>query len=86
MANKKKTLNKVLRGVSDSNISFIDLCQLLLSLDFSERIKGDHHIFSKDDVDEIINTQPLGSKAKAYQVKQIRNLIVKYKLVSGDDE
>jgi len=29
---------------------------------------------------EILNLQPLGSKAKAYQVKQVRNVILKYKL------
>ena len=85
MARKDKTLDKVLRGVSDSNISFPDLCQLLLSLGFSERIKGGHHIFTKDAIEEIINIQPLGSKAKAYQVKQIRNLVIKYKL-AGEDE
>ena len=85
MANKKKTLNKVLRGSSDSNVSFVDLCQLLLALGFDERIKGGHHIFSKEAIEEIINIQSIGSKAKAYQVKQIRNLIIKYKLV-GDDE
>ena len=85
MASKKKTLNKVLRGSSDSNISFVDLCQLLLALGFDERIKGGHHIFSKETIDEIINIQSIGSKAKAYQVKQIRNLIIKYKL-AGDDE
>ena len=86
MAKQDKTLDKVLRGNSDSNISFADLRQLLLSLGFDERIKGGHHIFSKDSVEEIVNIQPIGSKAKAYQVKQIRNLIVKYKLASGDDE
>ena len=85
MASKKKTLNKVLRGLSDSNISFVDLCQLLLTLGFDERIKGGHHIFSKESIEEIINIQAVKSKAKAYQVKQIRNLIIKYKL-AGDDE
>jgi predicted RNA binding protein YcfA (HicA-like mRNA interferase family) len=86
MARKDNTLDKVLRGLSDSNIAFTDLCQLLLSLGFEERIKGGHHIFSKDDVEEIINIQPLSSKAKSYQVKQIRNIIIKYKLAAGDDE
>ncbi len=50
------------------------------NLEFDERVKGDHFIFSKNGVSEIINLQPLGNKAKAYQVKQVRNLIVKYKL------
>lgn len=33
-----------------------------------------------DQVAEIVNIQPLGSKAKAYQVKQVRDLILKYQL------
>jgi transposase len=59
---------------------------LLLSLGFSERIKGNHHIFTRNDVIEIINLQPLkDGKAKAYQVKQVRNLILKYKLHKKED-
>lgn len=51
------------------------------TLNFQERIKGDHHIFTRDDVLEIVNIQPLNNgKAKAYQVKQIRNIILKYRL------
>ena len=52
----------------------------LESLGFAERIKRDHFIFVKPEVDEIVNLQPKGNKAKAYQVKQVRNLILKYKL------
>jgi hypothetical protein len=52
---------------------------------FDERIKGSHHIFTKNGVEEIINIQPLGAKAKAYQVKQVRNLILKYKLEESDE-
>ncbi len=55
--------------------------ELILLLGFKERIKGDHHIYSKTGIAEIINIQPLNDgKAKPYQVKQIRNLIHKYKL------
>jgi predicted RNA binding protein YcfA (HicA-like mRNA interferase family) len=53
---------------------------LLEILGFEYRIKGSHHIFFRENVNEIINIQPKGVKAKDYQVKQIRNLIVKYKL------
>jgi len=49
-------------------------------LNFKSRIKGSHHIFYKEGVEEIINLQPDGNKAKPYQVKQVRNLILKYKL------
>lgn len=49
-------------------------------LGFEERIRGDHHIFTKDNVPEIINIQPKGSNAKVYQVRQIRDIILKHKL------
>jgi predicted RNA binding protein YcfA (HicA-like mRNA interferase family) len=58
---------------------------LLLSLGLFERTKGSHHIFFKDDMVEIINIQPDGSKAKPYQVKQVREIMVKYKLEAKDD-
>jgi predicted RNA binding protein YcfA (HicA-like mRNA interferase family) len=77
----KKFLQKILSGLSDRNIRFNDLRKLLLDLGFNERIKGDHHIFYRNDVVEIINLQPLpDGKAKSYQVKQVRNILVKYKL------
>jgi len=77
----KRILEKVLAGLSDKNIRFSDLRNLILSLDFNERIKGDHHIFTKTGISEILNLQPLrDGTAKAYQVKQIRSIILKYKL------
>jgi predicted RNA binding protein YcfA (HicA-like mRNA interferase family) len=51
------------------------------SLGFAERIKGSHHIFSHPDIEEILNLRPRGSLAKPYQVKQVRKVIVRYKLV-----
>ena len=83
MSKFDKILEKVLRGASDANIDFQDLCQLLNGLGFQERIRG--HIYTKDDVMEIINIQPNGSKAKPYQIKQVRNLILKYKLAGEND-
>jgi len=53
---------------------------------FKERIKGSHHIFTKDGVEEIINLQPKGNKSKPYQVKQVRNVILKYKIGAKEDE
>ncbi len=80
MAKRDKLLQTILSGRSDSNIQFSDLCYVLKQLGFDERIKGDHHIFTRSDLAEILNIQPKGSKSKPYQVKQIRNIIVKYKL------
>jgi hypothetical protein len=80
----KKILEKILSGLSDKNIRFQDLRKLLIRLGFSERIRGDHHIFYKQGVEEIINLQPLrDGKAKAYQVKQVRTIILKYKFHAG---
>lgn len=77
---REKLLGRILRGTSDRNIPFAGLCQLLREWGFEERIRGSHHIFAKDGVEEILNLQPKGAKAKPYQVKQVRNLIIKYKL------
>ena len=77
----KKVLDKVLSGLSDKNIRFQNLKKLLNDFGFSVRIKGDHHIFYKEGIEEIINLQPLrDGKAKAYQVKQVRVIILKYRL------
>lgn len=80
MGKQRKTLDAVLRGTSDANISFAELLSLLAALGFRGHVRGDHHIFHRDGVDDIINIQPRGSKAKPYQVKQVRGIIVKHRL------
>jgi predicted RNA binding protein YcfA (HicA-like mRNA interferase family) len=79
-----KLRQKILSGTTDQNIPFSELCQLLKRLGFSERIRGDHHIFTKAEVEEIINLQPKKAKAKPYQVKQVRKLILRYRLGEQD--
>ena len=86
MSKHAKTLEKILGGMADKNIAFRDVRSLLKHLGFAERIKGDHYIFSKDGIEEILNLQPNGSKAKAYQVKQVRNLILRYQLGDLENE
>ena len=80
MAKYDDLLARILRGTSDANIAFNDLRQLLRRLGFEERIRGSHHIFRKAGVEEKINLQREGSKAKVYQVRQVRATILKYKL------
>lgn len=80
MSQLEKFLLRILRGTSDTNISFDELCGLLTHLGFTVRVRGSHHVFSKPDVVELINLQRDGGNAKPYQVKQVRNTIVKYKL------
>lgn len=77
----KKVLEKVLSSLSDKNIEFSELRGLVQSLGFDERIKGDHYIFTMAGISEIINLQPLkDGRAKVYQVKQVRSIVLKYKL------
>ena len=89
MSKNKKFLIKLIQGKSDSNINFSDLCNFLVNESFKLRINGSHHIFTKDKVEEILNLQPKSDgKSKPYQVKQVRDIVLKYKLGedSEDDE
>jgi len=79
-----KTRRKILRGGSDANIAFDDMRGLLLHLGFTERVRGSHHIFHRADVEELVNVQRSGAKAKPYQVRQVRAVLVLYGL--GGDE
>lgn len=84
MSKYNKLWFQILRGTSDANIAFDDLCHLLIRLGFDERIRGSHHIFRKRGVEEKLNLQKEGNKAKPYQVRQVRNVIVKYGM--GDQD
>ena len=75
-----KALDQVLSGRSDANVRFEDLRNLLLALGFIERTRGSHHMFGKAGIEEQINLQREGAKAKPYQVKQVRNIIIRYNL------
>jgi predicted RNA binding protein YcfA (HicA-like mRNA interferase family) len=86
MTAREKLLERILRGTSDANVSFDSLCSLLERLGFEVRVRGGHHIFTRTGVDEILNLQPKGSLAKPYQVKQVRNVILKYQLAGEPDE
>lgn len=80
MARREILLVRILRGASDANIPFIGMRQLLRRLGFEERVRGSHHIFTKTGVEEILNLQPKGMLTKPYQVKQVRRVILSYKL------
>lgn len=78
MGKYEKLYSSILSGET-KNIRFEELINLLLQLGFQQRIKGSHHIFYDSEIDEIINIQEEDNKAKQYQVKQIRIIIIKYK-------
>jgi hypothetical protein len=86
MSQSDRLLLRILRGTSDANIPFEGLCQLLRRLGFDERIRGSHHIFTKAGVEEILNLQPQGRQAKPYQIKQVRAVLLRYRLGGRGDE
>ena len=75
MAKKAKLIQQILSGRSDNNIAFSDMVGLLESLGFDHRQAGSHHIFTKSGVRDRINLQADGSKAKGYQVRQVRKVL-----------
>jgi len=77
----EKTIEKLLRGSSDANIRFEELCHLLKAKGFRMRVSGSHHIFTRPGVVERLNVQREGSKAKTYQVRQVRKILAQYKLL-----
>jgi hypothetical protein len=84
MGKHEKLYEHILLRRSDANVPFDGLCILLKRLGFEERIRGDHHIFTATEVEEILNLQPKSAKGKPYQVKQVRNVILKYNLHLGE--
>ena len=68
---------KILSGRSDANIRFEEFLRSLLRLGFTERVRGSHHIFRREGVRELINLQRDGSQAKPYQVRQVRQAILR---------
>ena len=85
MGKYDRLIDKILRGTSDANIPFDDLRTLLLCSGFDERIRGSHHVYRKEGIEEKLNLQRNGSKAKPYQVRQVRFIIIKYHLADEND-
>jgi len=82
--NNRKLLKKILSGTK--NINFNDFIKLVRAFGFNlDRIKGSHHIYKKDGVEELINLQNVNNEIKPYQVKQFLVIIEKYDLELGED-
>jgi predicted RNA binding protein YcfA (HicA-like mRNA interferase family) len=86
MTRADKLAREILFARADANVDFADLRKLLLSLGFVERVRGSHHIFAKDGVDELLNLQREGKHAKPYQLRQVRMIVVRYRLWSPGNE
>ncbi|MBQ3464078.1 MAG: type II toxin-antitoxin system HicA family toxin [Clostridia bacterium] len=86
MSQMDKLIYAIISGKHDTSTKFTDVQNVLKFLEFHERVRGDHFIYTQKGIEEILNLQPDGSKAKPYQVKQVRNIILKYNLGGKDDE
>ena len=84
MGEHEKLYEHIVLRRSDASVPFAGLCALLKRLGFEEHIKGDHHIFTRNGVEEILNLQPKSGKGKPYQVKQVRGVILRYNLTLED--
>jgi len=63
------------------NVRFEHLCNLVQRFGFRFRGgKGSHRIFVREGVEELLNLQNAGGKAKPYQVRQFIKLVDKYNL------
>ena len=82
-----KRLSEILSGSQDQTIRFDDLCRTLVRLGFVEaRSRGSHRIFYHESVPDIVNLQPRrDGTAKPYQVRQVRELILRYRLTERAD-
>jgi predicted RNA binding protein YcfA (HicA-like mRNA interferase family) len=80
----RRVFEAIVSGRSDANIGFDDLRGLLSHLGFDERTRGSHHVFVKTGVEAQINLQRDGAKAKRYQVRQVRDVLVAYGLEVGE--
>ena len=81
MSQNEKLFRGLLCGAKDNDFRFQDLQKILKHLEFSLRVRGDHFIYAKEGIAEIINLQPTAAnKAKPYQVAQVRAIVNKYNL------
>lgn len=81
MGRRRKLMDSILSGSSDTNIPLQQMVSLLEYLGFARHAKGSHHVFDREDIAELINLQETkGGKCKPYQVKQVRLVMRKYNL------
>ena len=80
MSKYERLRQEILSAQKDANIPFAELCHLMERFGFDVRISGSHHIFRKSGIEEKVNLQKDGNKAKPYQVRQVRQIILKYNL------
>ena len=86
MGKYSKLLSKIQHSSQTTGFNFNAICNLLVGLGFHQRIKGSHRIFTHARVSEIINLQPKSGQVKAYQLEQVREIIIRYRMELTDDK
>ena len=82
--NRKQLLARLARGAV-KNVQFSAMIDLVEGFGFRlDRVRGSHHIFVHPDVPELLNLQPDGGQAKAYQIRQFLRLIEEHELPLED--
>lgn len=85
MGNPRRTLEAVLKG--QGTIAFRDFEALLGALGFVRRgQKGSHRIYLHPAIGRPFPVQPDGNDAKRYQIRQLRDMIHKYRLTLDRSE
>jgi hypothetical protein len=83
--NRRFLLERLRRGHHE-NVEFADFCRLVEAFGYRLRqIRGSHHLFEHPRVPYVLNLQPLGRQAKAYQVRQFLQYVEQYNLRMEDD-
>jgi hypothetical protein len=80
MSKHDKLLRRILGGASDANVSFHDLCGLLAHMGFKRRIRSSHHLFFLEGIEELLNIQESQGMAKPYQIRQVRDYLIRHGL------
>jgi len=69
------------------NLRFKRLCLIAEVFGFQFKGgKGSHWIYFKEGIEELLNFQNVGGKAKPYQIRQLIKIIEKYNLLNEEDE
>ena len=81
MPDPETTKAALLDPARDYSHRFMEVVRYLESSGWKQRIKGSHHIFTSPGIPILLNLQPEKSgKAKAYQIRQVRQTLNRFKL------
>ena len=87
VSESEKLLVRILAGhLGDKNIPFEGMCRLLRHIGFEERTRGKSLHLHQGRSGRNPQSPDQAGRAKPYQVKQVRQVILKYRLGGREDE